>query len=280
MIDRRINHPFKDFTLISKLRWPKEDTEMTVHTSSSDSDSSCVSHPREWRMIFAMTDSDPSFSHENNVMYANLRNSESDKKQPCSVDNDTYQTRIVSDIVLGHTHVRHTIQYTRHRLLIVLRVNCHLAAMTDLVILELLLWIIFYNTESFQNPIALFIPSLSNHPKQFQSQEGTSLFVSFLIAESLELILSVDASSRVYELRGQMQSTDSRYFIRIYCPGTTISLTTSLIQDVSISKRFPYFIRALWTFISHLSYVSFASLSELLRIRLNSESSWSTEVQI
>ena len=152
--------------------------------------------------------------------------------------------------------------------------------MTDLLILELLFWITFHNTESFQNPIALFIPTLSNHPNKFQSQRGTSLFVSFLISESLVLIWSVDASSRVYELRGQMQSTVSRYFIRIYGQETTISLTTSLIQDVRTSKRFPYFIHALWTLISHLRHVLFASFSELLGFRLNSESSWSTEVQI
>ena len=85
--------------------------------------------------------------------------------------------------ISGHTRVRHTVQYTRHRLLI-LRVNCHLAAMTDLLILELLFWITFHNTESFQNPIALFIPTLSNHPNKFQSQRGTSLFVSFLIWKS------------------------------------------------------------------------------------------------
>ena len=62
-------------------------------------------------MIFAMSDSDPYFSYENNVIYANLRNSDSDKKQPCSVDNDTYQTWIVSDTALQSGNIRtHTRQ--------------------------------------------------------------------------------------------------------------------------------------------------------------------------
>ena len=120
------------------------------------------------------------FLHENNVMYANLRNSDSDKKQACSVDNDMYQTQDrIRHRVRTHTHVRHTVQYTRHRLLILLRVNCHLGARTDLVILELLFWIFFYNTGTFQNPIALFIPTLSNHPNKFQSQERDVAFRKF-----------------------------------------------------------------------------------------------------
>ena len=115
--------------------------------------------------------------------------------------------------ISGHTRVRHTVQYTRHRLLILLRVNCHLAAMTDLLILELLFWITFHNTESFQNPIALFIPTLSNHPNKFQSQRATSLFVSFLISESLVLIWSVDASSRYmnWEEKCSQQFRDTLY---------------------------------------------------------------------
>ena len=78
-------------------------------------------------------------------------------------------------------------------------------------------------------------------------------------------------------LTGEMQSTDSRYFIRMYFPETTISLTTpSLIQDVSTQQTFSlFYTRSLNTHFTLWEHVSFTSFSELLGIRLNSESSWS-----
>ena len=164
-----------------------------------------------------MTDSDPHFFHENNVICSNLRNSESDRSNHVVWTRARFSSGpdpipCYSLMISGHTRVRHFVQHTRHRLLI-LRVNCHLAAMTDLVILELLIWITFHNTKSFQNPIAFFIPTLSNHLQKFQSQGGTSLFVSFLIPERLVLIWSVDMSSRYmnWEEKCSQRSRDTFY---------------------------------------------------------------------